>query len=34
MTLFLDKIIKNDLGGYTTDLKKAEYLYIDHSKKS
>lgn len=26
MTLFIDKIEKYDLGGFTTDLKKAEYI--------
>jgi hypothetical protein len=26
MTLFVDKIEKYDLGGFTTDLKKAEYI--------
>ena len=30
MTLFVDKIIENDLGGYTTDLKKAEYILAVH----
>ena len=30
MTLFVDKIIENDLGGYTTDLHKAEYILAVH----
>ena len=30
MTLFVDKIEKYDLGGFTTDLKKAEYILATH----
>ena len=26
MTLFIDKVEKFDLGGFTTDIKKAEYI--------
>ena len=30
MTLFVDKLEKYDLGGFTTDLKKAEYILAVH----
>ena len=30
MTLFVDKLEKYDLGGFTTDLKKAEYILATH----
>ena len=30
MTLFVDKVIPNDLGGITNDLKKAEYILAVH----
>ena len=32
MTLFVDKIIPNDLGGITKDLKKAEYILAVHNQ--
>ena len=31
MTLFVDKLEKYDLGGFTTDLKKAEYILAMHN---
>lgn len=31
MTLFIDKIEEFDLGGFTTDLKKAEYILAVHN---
>lgn len=31
MTLFIDKIEKFDLGGFTTDIKKAEYILAVHN---
>lgn len=31
MTLFVDKIIPNNLGGITNDLKKAEYILAVHN---
>lgn len=31
MTLFIDKIEEFDLGGYTTDIKKAEYILAVHN---
>lgn len=30
MTIFVDKVIPNDLGGITNDLKKAEYILAVH----
>ena len=30
MTLFIDKLEEHDLGGFTTDLKKAEYILAVH----
>ena len=30
MTLFLDIIVDYDIGGFTTDLKKAEYILAMH----
>ena len=30
MTLFVDKLEKYDFGGFTTDLKKAEYILAVH----
>lgn len=32
MTLFVDKIIQNDFGGITNDLKKAEYILAVHDQ--
>lgn len=31
MTLFIDKLEKFDLGGFTTDIKKAEYILAVHN---
>jgi len=31
MTLFVDKVVKYDLGGHTTDLKKTEYILAAHN---
>jgi len=30
ITLFIDKLEKNDLGGFTTDLRKSEYILAVH----